>query len=60
LLTRELDAVYERLRADGVEFPRPPQAGKDGMANLAICKDPDGTLIELLEIHPDRWPKPSP
>jgi catechol 2,3-dioxygenase-like lactoylglutathione lyase family enzyme len=59
LLTRDLNTVYERLRADGVEFPRPPQAGKDGMATIAICKDPDGTLIELLEIHPDRWPKPS-
>ncbi len=26
------------------------------MVTIATCKDPDGTLIELLEIHPAKWP----
>ena len=55
LLSRDVGEAYERLSADGVEFLSPPQAGEGGMATLATCKDPDGTLIELLEIHRDKW-----
>ena len=40
----------------GVEFLSPPAQGEAGMVTIAICKDPDGTLIELLEIHPAEWP----
>jgi len=26
------------------------------MADVAVCVDPDGTLIELLLVYLDRWP----
>jgi hypothetical protein len=27
------------------------------MAEVAVCKDPDGALIELLQVNLERWPK---
>jgi hypothetical protein len=39
-----------------VKFLSAPQPGKDGMADVAICVDPDGTLIELLQVYLDKWP----
>lgn len=56
LLSRDLESAYDTLRERGVEFLSPPQSGEGGMVTVAICRDPDGTLIELLEIHRDRWP----
>ncbi|MFT4721801.1 MAG: hypothetical protein ACI9SB_002980, partial [Candidatus Azotimanducaceae bacterium] len=50
-----------RLTALGVAFLSPPQPCEDGLADLATCVDPDGTLIELLQVYLDKWPtlKPS-
>ena len=28
----------------------------DELAAVALCRDPDGTLIELIEVHLGRWP----
>jgi len=25
------------------------------MAEIAVCIDPDGTLIELIQVHFDKW-----
>lgn len=58
LLSRNLADAYQRLKSEGVEFLSPPKPGQAGMVTLATCVDPDGTLIELLEIHPDKWPGP--
>jgi len=44
------------LKAEGVEFVSTPKTGHEGLAEIAVCKDPDGTLIELLQIYLDRWP----
>jgi hypothetical protein len=56
LLSRDVAAAYATLTSQGVEFISAPMPGENGMVTLATCKDPDGTLIELLEIHHERWP----
>ncbi len=56
LASRNLPADYERLGAAGVEFLSVPQICADRMADIAVCRDPDGTLIELIQLHLDRWP----
>jgi catechol 2,3-dioxygenase-like lactoylglutathione lyase family enzyme len=29
--------------------------GVGELADIAICRDPDGTLIELIELHLEKW-----
>jgi catechol 2,3-dioxygenase-like lactoylglutathione lyase family enzyme len=56
LISRDLAGDVAWLREQGVEFVREPGEGHNGMADVAVCVDPDGTLIELLEVHLERWP----
>lgn len=44
-----LDYEYKRLKENGVKFNCPPQISPDGKAKVTFCRDPDGTLIELVE-----------
>jgi len=46
---------YERLVEENVAFITPPQTTRGGMAEIATCIDPDGTLIELIQVHLDKW-----
>ena len=55
LATEHLERDVARLKADGVEFISEPKPGNAGLADIAVCKDPDGTLIELLQVYLDRW-----
>ena len=55
LATANLEADYKRLIDLGVDFISPPMTAKDGMAEIAVCIDPDGTLIELIQVHLDKW-----
>jgi catechol 2,3-dioxygenase-like lactoylglutathione lyase family enzyme len=57
LASQNLQEDYQQLSARGVVFLTPPQPGKDGLADIATCVDPDGTLIELLQVYLDKWPK---
>jgi catechol 2,3-dioxygenase-like lactoylglutathione lyase family enzyme len=57
LASKDLQADYQQLAAKGVEFLAPPSSCAERMAEIAVCKDPDGTLIELLQVHLDRWPR---
>jgi catechol 2,3-dioxygenase-like lactoylglutathione lyase family enzyme len=57
LASRDLHKDFIRLRGRGVEFISEPQPCKDRMADVATCIDPDGTLIELLQVYLDRWPQ---
>ena len=41
--------TYNRLVEAGVYFNSPPQLSPDGFAKVTFCKDPDGSLIELVE-----------
>ena len=44
-----LDEIYEKLIRAGVIFNAPPQLAPGGRFKVTFCKDPDGTLIELVE-----------
>lgn len=48
--TRDLDALHARLAARGVDFVAPPATTAG--ARLALCRDPDGALIELIQLMP--------
>jgi catechol 2,3-dioxygenase-like lactoylglutathione lyase family enzyme len=52
--TRNVRAAYRALSARGIEFirePRPPDPAL-GIESVVCCRDPDGTLIELIEYMP--------
>ncbi len=55
LISEDLAAAYEDLKGQGVEFLSPPAACHDRLADVAVCRDPDGTLIEILQVYLDRW-----
>jgi catechol 2,3-dioxygenase-like lactoylglutathione lyase family enzyme len=55
LASEDLKRDVTRLKAAGVEFLSEPQAGHADLADIAVCKDPDGTLIELLQVYLERW-----
>ncbi|MEM9397808.1 MAG: VOC family protein, partial [Pseudomonadota bacterium] len=55
LISENLAEAYDELKREGVEFLSPPAACHDRLADVAVCKDPDGTLIELLQVYLDRW-----
>ena len=61
----DVDKAYNDLRANGVEFINPPvvmdlKRGR-GPFKAAVCKDPDGIAIELVEFislgFPSGWRK---
>ena len=55
LATENLAQDVATLKRQGVEFISEPQSGHEGLAEIAVCKDPDGTLIELLQVYLERW-----
>jgi catechol 2,3-dioxygenase-like lactoylglutathione lyase family enzyme len=57
LASQDLRSDYQRLSDQGVEFLSPPTQCANRLADMAICKDPDGTLIELLQVYLERWPR---
>jgi len=52
----DLSADVAHLTDLGVEFLSGPTATQAGRADIAVCVDPDGTLIELIEVHLRHWP----
>lgn len=44
-----LEKVYQKLLANGTKFNCPPIIPPNGKVKVTFCKDPDGTLIELVE-----------
>ena len=56
LRTRNVRAAYADLSAAGVEFIRPPRDPNPtvGIESVACCRDPDGTVVELIEYMGDR------
>lgn len=50
LTVDDLDETYDYLIKNGVKFTAPPQQSPDGFAKVTFCEDPDGTLIELVEV----------
>ncbi len=56
LRTRNARAAYDALRAEGVEFVAPPRDPdpKTGVECVVCCRDPDGTIVELIEYMGNR------
>jgi len=48
LYIEDIDAEYNRLKNAGMSFHCPPQ--KDGGMNVTYGRDPDGNVIELMEV----------
>ena len=57
LASQNLAEDHAHLCNQGVEFLSPPQTCDGGLADIATCVDPDGTLIELLQVYLDKWPR---
>ncbi len=55
LVSEDLQADVARLKSEGVAFISEPTSGHGGLADVAVCRDPDGTLIELLQVYLERW-----
>ena len=55
LTSKDLRADVARLKAAGVDFISDIQPGHQQLGDIAVCTDPDGTLIELLEVYIERW-----
>ena len=49
ITVNNLQGLYDKLINNGVEVLCEPQKSPDGKVILTFCKDPDGTLIELVE-----------
>ncbi|MEH6634454.1 MAG: VOC family protein [Halioglobus sp.] len=55
LASQDLAADYAMLVEQGVAFLSAPQGMQDGKADIAVCIDPDGALIELIQLYLDKW-----
>ena len=49
-LVDDLQAEYARLEAAGMKFHCPPQEDGAGIA-ITYGRDPDGNVIELMQVH---------
>jgi catechol 2,3-dioxygenase-like lactoylglutathione lyase family enzyme len=45
-----IEGVYKRLSKLGISFLSSPTNSPDGYARIVFCKDPEGNIIELVEI----------
>ena len=56
LRTRNVRAAHAELTAAGVEFIGPLRAPdpRVGIESVVCCRDPDGTVVELIEYMGDR------
>ena len=50
LQVNDLDTLFDKLSAEGIHFNAPPTVSPDGGAKVTYCRDPEGVLIELVEI----------
>lgn len=47
---KNLAAVYKKLAKARVKFTSEPQISPDGKAKVVFCQDPEGNLVELVEM----------
>ncbi len=46
----DLEDLYQRLKSEGIVFNCPPLVSSDGGAKVTYCRDPEGGIVELVEI----------
>jgi|TARA_B100000029_G_scaffold505940_1_gene587725 catechol 2,3-dioxygenase-like lactoylglutathione lyase family enzyme len=49
LTVKDLPSLYSKMLEDNITVMCEPQYSPDGNVRLTFCRDPDGTLIELVE-----------
>lgn len=47
---KDIDQEYKRLSQAGVKFNSSPKISPDKYAKVAFCRDPEGVLIEFVEV----------
>ncbi len=57
LVTDEVDAWYERLRAQNVVFEKPPALNPRFNIYHCLVRDPNGYLIEIQQFLDPAWPR---
>ena len=57
LVTDEVGAWYERLRAKGVLFEKPPTLNPKFDIYHCFLRDPNGYLIEIQRFNDPDWPR---
>ena len=45
-----IDALYERMTEAGIRFHAPPCGVPDSGARIAYCRDPEGVVVELVQL----------
>ncbi|OBZ93514.1 hypothetical protein ADU59_21980 [Pararhizobium polonicum] len=55
-LTADVQALYERLLAKGVEFEHPPKPLGDGSLIGTFFRDPQGYHLQIQQFLDPRWP----
>ena len=50
ITVKNLDRKYLLMRKNKIQFIHQPIISVDGKAKIAFCKDPDGILLELVEL----------
>ena len=51
----DLDALHEKLVAEGIEFNVPPTVSSEGFAKVTYCRDPEGN-VDTYSYHPENDP----
>lgn len=50
LQVEDVDGLHQRLTEAGILFNAPPTVSSDGIAKVTYCRDPEGVLVELVEL----------
>ena len=50
LTVPDLQELYESCLKMGIVFNAPPQKSPDGNALVTFCRDPEGNLLEVVEV----------
>lgn len=48
----DIDGLYEKLTKHGIRFHAPPMLSTSGGSKTTYCRDPEGVIVELVEILP--------
>lgn len=51
LTVDDLTSLHAKLSAAGIHFNCPPQQSPDGKVLVTYCTDPEGNLVELVEVR---------
>lgn len=47
---RDIHGICKELEAAGADIPRPPGPMKHGTTEIAFIRDPDGYMVELIDL----------